>query len=116
MVLTNQEQTGCCNTGLTGHIVSNHTGQEIAAVQIIQGALVRASEMMMMMMMIAAVQDWQNLFDPGNETGGQMPAIQIIWDAFVWRFGDGVVAVMMMMIPLVASYGSSMSTVTAAAR
>ncbi len=63
-----------------------------------------------------AVQDWQNLFDPGNETGGQMPAIQIIWDAFVWRFGDGVGAVIMMMIPLVASYGSSMSTVTSAAR
>ena len=64
----------------------------------------------------AAVQDWQNLFDPGNATGGQMPAVQIMWDCFTWSFGDGQGAVLMLMIPLIASYGSSMSTITAASR
>ncbi|KAK9826564.1 hypothetical protein WJX74_003154 [Apatococcus lobatus] len=62
------------------------------------------------------IQDWQSLFDPGNETSGMMPAVQVLWDGFTWRFGSGIGAVMLMTILIVAAFGAGMSTITAGAR
>ncbi len=62
------------------------------------------------------LQDWQRLFDPGNDTKGQMPAVQILWDVFTYRFGSGMGALVVLTIPFIALHGSVICTITAASR
>ena len=65
---------------------------------------------------LEALQDFVSVFDPGNETGGALPAAQIMWDAFSARFGSGLGSLLVLAVPLGTSFFCGLFSVTAAAR
>ncbi|KAK9817612.1 hypothetical protein WJX74_002698 [Apatococcus lobatus] len=65
---------------------------------------------------LTTFQDYESVFYPGNETGGQLPAAQVMWDAFKIRFGSGAGSLLVLAIPVGTSFLSGLFSVTSAAR
>lgn len=62
------------------------------------------------------LQDYGSVWDPGNATGGQYPAAQVMFDAFMARFGSGAGSLLVLAVPVGTSFLSSLFSVAGAAR